>query len=88
MDSKSIPVLCHDGAERLFVERAGVGRGEQRCDLLEVPFETRWGDDLERPCRRIARIPEGIGHVAGLEDEIIGPGDADLVPDLDTDLTL
>ncbi len=82
------PVFLHDGAERLFVGRAFLGGREKGFDLREVPLEACGGDDLERPRRRITRVPEGVWHVAGLENQVSGPRDAGLVPDLYTNLAL
>ena len=45
-------------------------------------------DYLQRSRRRFDRVPEGVRHTPWLEDQVAGPGDAELVPDLDADLVL
>jgi hypothetical protein len=81
-------VPAHYGAERLLVGWPLVGGGEQGSDLREVPLETSGGDDFERPRRYITRVSEGVRYVTGLEDQVPGPGDANLLPNLGADLAL
>jgi hypothetical protein len=62
-----------------------IGR-EVRRYLREVLLEACGGDDLQRPRRLVSRVPEGVGDAPGLDDQVAGGGDADLLPDLDADL--
>jgi len=75
------PVPGHDGAECLFVGRANVGWGSRAA--ISAKYRSKpAGEILQRSRRRIARVPEGVRHVAGLEDKVSRPRDADLAPDL------
>src|SRR5215217_3851704 len=70
----------------MLVGRAGMIGGEERRYLRKVPLEAGGGDDLQRPRRRVARVPEGVRHFPWFEDQVAGTGDEDLVSDLDPDL--
>src|SRR5688572_16819535 len=51
-----------------------IGRGGAThiAELGEVALEPCRRDDLEDPRRLVARIPEGVPLIAGLEDEVAG----------------
>jgi hypothetical protein len=65
-----------------------MGGRKQSGRLREVLLEPGGGDDLQSPRRLFSRVPEGVRDAPQLEDEISRTGYADLVPDLDADLTL
>jgi hypothetical protein len=78
----------HDVAERPIDRRPYVVGGQERRDLSEVALETCGGDDLERSSRLIGRVPEGVRHSPGLEDQVSWVANEDFLAYLDADLTL
>jgi hypothetical protein len=68
----------------------GPGWAGGRRGAISAKYRSKPAGEMisKRPRRRVSRVPEGVRDASGLEDEIPGPGDADLVPDLDADLTL
>src|ERR1700712_5499043 len=68
--------------ERGALLRRGRRGGRHPGGLREETLEARRGDDLEDPLRLVARVPERVPLVAGLEDEVAGPAEDDLVAEL------
>ncbi len=81
-------VLSHHGTKRLIVWRTSLSKGEQLRHLREVAFKARRRNNLQRSCRHVCRVPEGVRNAPRLEDEISRLGCANLVSDLDSDLSL
>jgi hypothetical protein len=95
-DPKLEPLQEPGYAVRLQVERVSgtelgeglrlsLGHPAQLDELAEETLEASGRDDLEQAGGFVTGVPEGVPLVAGLEDEVTGTPDQDLVTEEGTD---